>query len=153
MNRFFSILFLPILLLGCDTTSEKATYLETIGGLSASNAYITLSSIGLLADGFENHVYDAPFTQSALKEIINLIDNAAKHFDKLKAATSLSQEDKKYCEDILAIFKSLKDEANALMDYTANPNPQNAGIFQDKRRKALNEMSHLFKNNKPVIKE
>lgn len=131
-----SSLFLPQNLLA-QTCQGKSQALETIGSISGGMLYNTYVSIGVIADGFHDKVYDAEYTRALMDEQITLIASVDSSLMKLEQSGFLTDtSDIRYLKEIRIAFGYLSNEAYYLKLYANDSSDSNADNFQYYREKA-----------------
>jgi hypothetical protein len=110
-------------------------WLLAIGVLSGQNIYVTYAYIGSVADGYYHKVYSADQVQSLMKETVSLTDVAIEHLRKVES-TKIVDSDRKAIARVVEIMGLLKQEAEALSDYTKTQSDADLQAYETARTSA-----------------
>jgi hypothetical protein len=110
-------------------------WLVAIGVLAGQNIYVTYAYIGSVADGYARNYYDAAQVQELMKETISLTDVAIEHLDGVQK-TKIVDADKQAIARVADVMGLLKQEAQALSDYTQSQDEQDLKAYEAARTAA-----------------
>ncbi len=143
MKKTLFFLSLVFLLKSVPSFSNGLT-LETIGAMGASNIYLTYLSIGVLADGYENKVYDKQQAQQMVKELLSLAGVTKGYLDKLIQERVLTGDDIRFAKEMIHTYNLLIEEGDAFIRYISTNNRKDAEAFQSYRKQAWDKISSLL---------
>ena len=106
--------------------------LVAIGALAGSNVYTTYGYIGTVADLLAYEKYDSNRVQALMKEVAALSEASIKQLQQIRA-TDIIDNDKKALDDMVAIYRLLQQEANALSDYSVSKSKDHLDAFNTAR--------------------
>jgi len=139
------IVLTTILVLGSLTVSTgfgQEEYLSTIGGLGASNLYMSFLTIGLLGDAFEYGVYEADTAKDILGEVISLNKASRVSLDTLVKEGKVSGEDRATVLEMIQAHSMLEKQAGELVKYAGDKKLPND--FQFYRKKSWELISNIL---------
>lgn len=117
-------------------------YLSTIGGLGASNLYMSFLTIGLLGDAFEYGVYEAGTTKDILEEVISLNKASRQNLDALVKGGKVAGEDRATVLEMIEAHSMMEKQAGELAKYVENKSIPND--FQFYRKKSWELISNIL---------
>jgi hypothetical protein len=106
--------------------------LVAIGALAGSNVYTTYGYIGTVADLLAYEKYDSARVQALMKEVAALSEASIKQLQRVRA-TDIIDNDKKALDDMVAIYRLLQQEANALSDYSVSKSKDHLDAYNTAR--------------------
>jgi hypothetical protein len=119
---------------------------EAFGGVSSITIYNTYLTIGAIADGHVNDVYDAERVKELMGEQATMLQSVIDMLSKCQTAKSngLSADDVLYVKDLIACLKSLKEEALGLSDYAITGSEAGQTKYNTNRDKAWSQIKTLM---------
>ncbi len=133
-----AMIALPASLAGCDKKAEEPKNddrLVCIGALSGAHVYTTYGYVGTVADAYAHDVYKADKVQELMKEVVGLSDVSIKQLKAVRNG-NLVESDKKVIDDVVEVYTLLKEEAQALSDYTKSKDKDDLQKFEKARTSA-----------------
>ncbi len=119
---------------------------EAFGGVASITIYNTYLTIGAIADGHVNEVYDAARVKELMGEQTSMIQSVIGMLDKCKVIKSdgLTADDVTYIKDLIACLESLKAEAQGLSDYANGGSEEAQNRYNVNREKAWGQIQTLL---------
>lgn len=140
-----TLIFLSLVFLFKSVSSfSNGLSLEAIGAFGASNIYLTYLSMGVLADGYENKVYEKNRAQQAVQEILSLASVSKNYLEKLIKERVLTGDDVRFGREMIRTYNLLIQEGNAFVRYISSNNRRDAEEFQSYRKQAWDKISALL---------
>jgi hypothetical protein len=96
--------------------------------MGATQVYLTYAYIGAIGDGFVSETYDGERTRTLMNEVRGMTDHLVVQLRKLRSSP-LSPEDQQAVDQMIGINEKLKELAQALAVYAADPQPESAEAF------------------------
>jgi hypothetical protein len=128
-----------------QTPDPKTVMLESFGATSGMLVYNTYIVIGVIADSYEGEVYDSTEVSTYVIEQISAMENMARQYQALYDAAYLEDPaDQDMVQEFVAVCGMLRDEAQALLDYIADPTIEKGTVFQEKRTSAWESIAYLL---------
>ena len=90
--------------------------LELIGRLASSHVYTTFGYIGVVADNAQKELYTPERVDDLMREVSVITDSLTTQLEELQKS-DLTSVDAEAVKEIVAIYKLLKQEAEALRAY------------------------------------
>jgi hypothetical protein len=146
-SRFFlllvacvSLLILPALCRSQEKEkkeeeSKTDDRLVCIGALAGAHVYTTYGYVGTVADAYAHEVYKADKVQDLMKEVVGLADVSVKQLAAVRKG-SIVESDKKVIDDVIEVYGLLKEEAQALSDYTKSKDQDDLKKYEKARTTA-----------------
>ncbi len=145
LSFFVSVMLFPLAMPSVShAQSQEDIRLETIGALSVQGIYLTYSSIGSLADAYENEVYEKKQTLKILSEYLALAKVAKSQLEKMVDETNLSEGDEKIIQQCIEIYILLIAEGEALEKYVETGTSSYTDTFHNKRKAAWTKIKALL---------
>tara|TARA_Y100000768_G_scaffold384103_1_gene367500 strand:- start:70 stop:516 length:447 start_codon:yes stop_codon:yes gene_type:complete len=145
MKKFFLII---VTVFSINTLSAQNnsinTLLETVGALSAQGIFITYTSIGTLADGYVEGVYDDDFTIEILSQYVVVSEAVNNQFNELLRKGDLHGNDIGLIIELNNIYELLISEADAFRNFVMTKDKSYLHIYDDSRVRAWNKIALLF---------
>lgn len=125
----------------CDTDVREA-----FGGVSSLTVYNTYITIGAIADGHVNEVYNADRVKELMGEQTAMLQSVIAMLDKCKVPKSngLSEDDVEYIKDLITCLEYLKAEAQGLSDYAVYGSEDAQSRYNKNRDKAWEKIKGLM---------
>tara|TARA_Y100001935_G_C16904820_1_gene313485 strand:- start:5 stop:451 length:447 start_codon:yes stop_codon:yes gene_type:complete len=120
------------------------TLLETVGALSAQGIFITYTSIGTLADGYVEGVYDDDFTIEILSQYVVVSEAVNNQFNELLRKGDLHGDDIGLIIELNNIYELLISEADAFRNFVMTKDKSYLHIYDNSRERAWNKIALLF---------
>ncbi len=130
--------------------------LQLIGSLSSRHVYTLYGYIGVVADGVakkpespvspemaERMQAERLLAERMMAEVGVMADQLTTELEGLRK-TELTVEDAEAVDEIIAIYRLLKEQAEALRAYARNNTEANGGAFQKKRTEVWPRIAKLL---------
>lgn len=117
--------------------------LYLIGSLGGAHVYTTYAYIGVLADGLSKELYTDQQTKDLLGEIVTVSDSLIKNMERVRDG-GLSEADTEAINNMIEIYRLLKDEANAAIKFTDTRAVEDAEAFDQIRTTVWPKISALL---------
>jgi hypothetical protein len=135
-----SLLILPVLCRAQEKEkkeeeSKTDDRLVCIGALAGAHIYTTYGYVGTVADAYAHEVYKADKVQDLMKEVVGLADVSVKQLKAVRNG-SIVESDKKVIDDVIEVYGLLKEEAQALSDYTKSKDQDELKKYEKARTTA-----------------
>ena len=117
--------------------------LYLIGALGGAHVYTTYAYIGVLADGLSKELYTDQQTTELLGEVVTVSDSLIKNMERVRDG-GLSEADTEAINNMIDIYKLLKDEANAAIKFTQTRAVEDAEQFDQIRTTVWPKISALL---------
>ena len=145
MKKIF-LIFLTIFSLNTLSAQNNTinTLLETVGALSAQGIFITYTSIGTLADGYVEGVYDDDFTIEILSQYVVVSEAVNNQFNELLRKGDLHGDDIGLIIELNNIYELLISEADAFRNFVMTKDKSYLHIYDNSRERAWNKIALLF---------
>ena len=135
-----SLLILPVLCRAQEQEkkeeeSKTDDRLVCIGALAGAHIYTTYGYVGTVADAYANDVYKADKVQDLMKEVVGLADVSIKQLKPVRDG-KIVETDKKVIDDVVEVYGLLKEEAQALSDYTKSKDQDDLKKYEKARTTA-----------------
>ena len=124
-------------------SASKEVFLETLGGLSATNLYQSYLNIGLLADGVENKAITVEAATKTLKIVTSCLSLVHCKLAKLDKAT-LDPEDHDSLEQIKAVIELLRLQTQTLLAYWATGTTEQSEDYEKARKATWTGLSRIL---------
>lgn len=142
MKRAALIAVLVFSTLSVSRGFGQEEYLSTIGGLGASNLYMSFLTIGILGDSFEYGVYEADTAKDILGEVISLNKASRVNLDTLVKEGHVAGEDRATVLEMIQAHSMLEKQAGELIKYVDDKKLPND--FQFYRKKSWELISRIM---------
>ena len=109
--------------------------LVCIGALAGAHIYTTYGYVGTVADAYAHDVYKGDKVQDLMKEVVGLADVSVKQLKAVRNG-SIVDSDKKVIDDVIEVYGVLKEEAQALSDYTKSKDQDDLKKYEKARTTA-----------------
>ncbi len=126
---------------GAEPPVDDRLYL--IGAMGSTQVYLSYAYIGAVGDGFVNKSYDAAKVRELMGELSGMSQHLAVQLEKVVEG-DLTEEDRAAIEQMVAINRLLKKEADALVVFSEKPTAQNAEAFEAVRREVWPKIARLL---------
>ena len=135
-----SLLILPVLCRAQEKEkkeeeSKTDDRLVCIGALAGAHIYTTYGYVGTVADAYAHDVYKGDKVQELMKEVVGLADVSVKQLKAVRNG-SIVESDKKVIDDVIEVYGLLKEEAQALSDYTKSKDQDDLKKYEKARTTA-----------------
>ena len=119
---------------------------EAFGGVSSIMVYNTYITIGAIADGHVNEVYNADRVKELMNEQTAMLQSVMGMLEKCKVPKSngLNEDDVEYIKDLIGCLESLKAEAQGLSDYATSGSEDAQNRYNTNRDKAWERIKALM---------
>jgi sulfite reductase alpha subunit-like flavoprotein len=118
-----------------EEESKTDDRLVCIGALASAHIYTTYGYVGTVADAYAHEVYKADKVQELMKEVVGLADVSVKQLKAVRNG-SIVESDKKVIDDVSEVYGLLKEEAQALSDYTKSKDQDDLKKYEKARTTA-----------------
>lgn len=143
MKRFLFIIFF-VFFISAEYLSSDIR-LETIGVLGGQNLYFIYTTIGLLADNFNNNIYDSNFSTQLSKDIIASCKRSKNYFQNLLDENILTGNDIQFGNNMVEAYDNLISEANAFISTIESSNSETTKQFNKYKTKAWDKIQSILK--------
>lgn len=124
---------------------KEKKLLQAFTSFSAATLYNTYGIIGSIGDGFGAEAYDAETVKNLLNAQKDLMDNLVKVLEDLKTSGTLTDSVTiNYANSAAAIMKSLKQQAQWMIDYARTKRQQFLDNYETQRNNNWKEISKLM---------
>jgi hypothetical protein len=113
--------------------TQKAAFLEALGGLSVTHLYQSHLNIGLLADGVESETYSIEEADRNLQSVVELMKHVDAQHAKL-VKTGLDREDQDSIREIQAVSAMLRLQVDSLRGYWSSDDAAQANQYHAARK-------------------
>jgi len=119
---------------------------EAFGGVSSLTVYNTYITIGAIADGHVNEVYNSDRVKELMGEQTAMMQSVIGMLEKCKVPKSngLSADDVEYIKDLITCLEYLKAEAQGLSDYAVYGSEDAQSRYNTNRDKAWEKIKGLM---------
>jgi hypothetical protein len=144
MKNIVFILFLLVNVIGVKAqTTDKV--LEFTGSLASVAAYNTYITIGAIADGYVNDVYDTEYTSTLMDEQISMLKEVKRlATEAINESKVLSDDDKVYVMQLNEALSYLIKEAESLKEYAITGSDESSTRYSTNRNLAWDKISELL---------
>ncbi|MCX7787413.1 MAG: hypothetical protein N2442_06935 [Spirochaetes bacterium] len=142
MKRIASIALVVLFALSVSQGFSQEEYLSAIGGLGASNLYVSFLTIGMLGDAFEYGVYQPDTVKDILGEVISLNKASRASLDTLVKEGHVTGEDRATVLEMIQAHSMLEKQAGELLKYAEDKKLPND--FQFYRKKSWELISNIL---------
>jgi hypothetical protein len=118
-----------------EEESKTDDRLVCIGALAGAHIYTTYGYVGTVADAYAHEVYKADKVQELMKEVVGLADVSVKQLKAVRNG-SIVESDKKVIDDVIEVYGLLKEEAQALSDYSKSKDQDDLKKYEKARTTA-----------------
>ena len=146
MRKIIFIVFIVVFISLNVTASEVK--LQTIGAATGSNLVLMYVSLGMSGDAYMKNVYTKDEIKGIVSMLIGQISLMNERLDKLIESKELPSEDQVFVEEIVKIFKVLKKQGNALLDYIKTGKEAKKKQFDKYRKESQSKISELLSPKK-----
>jgi hypothetical protein len=115
---------------------------EALGGLTVSHLYQTYLNIGLLADAYENQVYEKEEAKDTLDTVSGLMSDVEKQLDRVARQTK--DDEKKFVDQARAVMASLRTQTRELQSYWDSGEKDHVTKFHQARKDSWNGIKELL---------
>lgn len=157
MYRVQLLLFLWIVAVGVYAPSAPAyplegggakhgnnAAMEAVGGLGASNLYLTYLSMGSVYDNYIAGVYDSQTSRSLVLSLQELINASVQHLERVREASSLSEQDKAFLTSMIETYGMLQKQSAFFLRYIKTGAAKEQEKFQQERVAAWEKISSIL---------
>jgi len=132
-----SLLILPVLCRAQEKEKKPEVpkdddRLVCIGALAGAHIYTTYGYVGGVADAYAHDIYKAEKVQDLMKEVVGLADVSVKQLKAVRNG-NIVESDKKVIDDVIEVYGLLKEEAQALSDYTKSKDKEDLDKYEKAR--------------------
>ena len=124
--------------------NNQTILLETCGVLSAQGIYLSLQSVGTLADGYVYGSYTEDEVIELLTVYITMFETTKQQFDDLLQSRVLDEIDSAYIAEISNIYDLVIGKAEAFGDYVLTGDESYIEQYEYYRISAWEQMEILF---------
>lgn len=140
------LMFAPFPNINAQSTCKgKDVALETLGATSGLMLYNTYITIGAMADGHSNDVYDTDFVVSMMDEQMASLNSLDTSYSELLASGFLTDpSDVEYVKDMRVAIGYLHNEAYYLKAYVRSNSESDLDNYKSYRNKAWSKIAELL---------
>lgn len=141
--RFAALATVLALLMPTQLNSgETAPRLEAIGSLAAAHVYTSYGFIAVTADAVTAGTVTEKQVVDLMNDVTNMIDINVTALRKVH--DGVSNADQLFLNDLLLVYKLIRQEATALVTYTKSNKPEDGEAFEAARTAAWPKVKQLL---------
>lgn len=129
---------------GATEYSEGDSALQAVGGLGASNLYLTYISIGSVYDNYVANVYDSQTSRNLVLSLQALITTSVEHIERVREVSALSSDDEEFLTAVIEIYGLLDKQSAFFLRYIKTGAAKEREKFQKERAVAWEKISRLL---------
>ncbi|MBI1832332.1 MAG: hypothetical protein HYR84_12890 [Planctomycetes bacterium] len=123
--------------------ANRASFLEALGGLSATHLYQSHLNIGLLADAVESETYSVEDGENNLKSVVELMKMVDGQLAKV-SKSGLEPEDQESVRQIQTVNALLRLQVDSLRAYWATGEAEDAQEYHKARKAAWQGLAKVM---------
>ncbi len=117
--------------------------LEAIGTLSASHIYITYGYLGTIANSFSGKAMSAGRAKKLFRESLRLCELSITALEQVKKK-GVPSGDVQSLEETMEVYRLLKKQAEAGIEFAGEQNPENTKAFETARKASWTRIAKML---------
>lgn len=118
--------------------------IQAVGGLAASNIYLTYLSMGSVYDNYTTGVYDSQTSRNLVLSLQELIDASVRHIENVRENEVLSQQDEEFLTSMIEAYGLLQKQSAFFLRYIKTGAAKERENFQKERTAAWKKISDIL---------